>query len=200
LKPFIGDEERELARYGGAAERAALTRRTGLSGKFIGTTTGPSFEQDRDMDIVERMILRAGTANGWPVWTKKQDFDDYKLRAVSGDASATRTLAIINRYMKAGKLKIDSGKRDDKLTYAMGKSKLAGEFVPDSDLRDDEDESSPGDHPESSASSAKQGLKSGRSGLKTTSQTISQAQTARSQAKDVAAATAWAAKLMRKGR
>ena len=196
MKPFIGDEERELARYGGAAERAALTRRTGLPSRLIGAAaSSTSFEQDRNMDIVECMILRAGTANGWPVWTKKQDFDDYKLRAASGDASATRTLAIINRYMKAGKLKIDSGKRDDKLTYAMG-----GEFVPDSDLRDDEDESSPENQPGSSTSSAKQGLKSGRTGLKTTSQTISQAQTARSQARDVAAATAWAAKLMRKGR
>jgi len=192
MKPFIGDEERELARYGGIAERAALARRTGLPRRLIGT----AFEQDRDMDIVERMILRAGTANGWPVWAKKQDFDDYRLRAVSGDTSAAKTLAILNRYMKAGKLKIDSGKRDDKLTYALGRAKLAGEFVHDSELQDDEDEPSPG----GSASSAKQGLKSGRSGLKSTSQTISQAQTARSQARDVAAATAWTAKLMRRGR
>lgn len=184
---MIGEEERELARYGGASERAALARRTGFPGDFIGATAVP-FEQDYDMDIVERMILRAGTAHGWPVHVTKQDYDDYRLRAASNDSSAAKTLAILGRYMKAGKLKVDSGTRDEKLAYAMG------ELVRDSDLRDDEeDEGAPAAR---TVSAAKKGLRGAQESLRSTSRTISQAQTARSQARDVAAATSWAAKLI----
>ena len=185
---MVGEEERELARYGGASERAALARRTGLSGEFVGTAAGPSFEQDRDMDIVERMILRAGTAHGWPVHVKKQDYEDYKFRAGQGDSSATRTLAILGRYMTAGKLRVDSGTRDERLAYAMG------EMIRDSDLQDDEEDG--GASSPRTASTARKGLRGGQESLRSTSRTISQAQTARSQAKDLAAAATWTAKLI----
>ena len=183
---MVGEEERELARYGGASERAALARRTGLAGGSIGSAV-PS-EQDRDMDIVERMILRAGTAHGWPVHMRKQDYEDYKSRAGQGDTSATKTLAILGRYMKVGKLRTDSGTRDERLAYAMG------ELVRDSDLQDDEEEE--GASSPKTSSAAKKGLRGGQESLRSTSRTISQAQTARSQIKDVAAATSLAARLI----
>ena len=77
-----------------------------------------------------------------------------------------------------------------KLAYAMG------ELVRDSDLQDDEeDEGSPSPK---AVSFAKKNLKGGQESLKFTSKTISQAQKIRSQAKDVAAATAWTAKFIRR--
>ena len=80
-----------------------------------------AIEDDPGMDLVERMILRAGTTRGWPVYVKKQDYEDWKLRAGKGETSASSTFNIINRYVKQGKVRVDGGNRDERLTYAMGR-------------------------------------------------------------------------------
>ena len=60
---FVGEEERELARDGGAAERGALRRRTGLMGENIRDTDEDDGDEDQQPGSRGKARRAAGTAN-----------------------------------------------------------------------------------------------------------------------------------------
>jgi len=76
--------------------------------------------EPRDQDIVEKLILRAGNATGWPVFLSKSRYADYQDRAGKGDQRSKEVLAILDRYTKSGKLKISDEKKEQVSRYPIG--------------------------------------------------------------------------------
>ena len=81
---FIGEEERVLAAEGGACERAALRRRSGLSGWFFSST--PSFNESMDH---ARAFAKARTKNDGKTaqlelsWFKSHGWSEDYSRGIS---------------------------------------------------------------------------------------------------------------------
>ena len=78
--------------------------------------------EPRDQDIIDKLILRAGNAAGWPVFLSKARYADYQDRAGKGDQRSKEVLAILDRYTKAGKLKISDDKKEQVTRYPIGAS------------------------------------------------------------------------------
>ena len=90
------------------------------SGLFGHVQTISGIAEPRDQDIIDRLILRSGSAAGWPVYISKAQYADYQSRAAKKDVRAVEVLAILSRYAKEGKLKISDDKKSDQSRYPIG--------------------------------------------------------------------------------
>ena len=117
-----------------------------------------AIEDDPGMDLVERMILRAGTTRGWPVYVKKQDYEDWKLRAGKGETSASSTFNIRVPVFTRGDLiggtfvgdeerelaRYGGSAEREALGRRLGKrTGSMGEHIHDADLDEDDSNSQP---------------------------------------------------------
>jgi hypothetical protein len=76
--------------------------------------------ESKDQDIIDRLILRSGSAAGWPVYISKAQYADYQSRAAKKDTRAVEILSILDRYSKDGRLKISDDKKGDQSRYPIG--------------------------------------------------------------------------------
>ena len=90
---------------------------SGLLGR-VQTISGVA--ESKDQDIIDRLILRSGSAAGWPVYISKAQYADYQSRAAKKDARAVEVLVILGRYAKEGKLKISDDRKADQSRYPIG--------------------------------------------------------------------------------
>ena len=76
--------------------------------------------EPRDQDMIDKLIQRAGEDSGWPVYISTSQHSDYRNRAAKGDHRAAEVLSIIDRNVKAGRLKISDEKKTDFSRYPIG--------------------------------------------------------------------------------
>ena len=76
--------------------------------------------EPRDQDVVEKLILRAGNTAGWPAYVSRDKYADYQERARRGDQRSREVLTIIDRYVRAGKVKVSDEKRGQVSSYPVG--------------------------------------------------------------------------------
>ena len=92
-----------------------------FAAQILGTTRRVSGDTEpRDQDIVEKMILRAGNAAGWPAYVSRDRYADYQKRAGQGDQRSREVLAIIDRYVRDGKVRVSDEKRGQVSSYPLG--------------------------------------------------------------------------------
>ena len=78
--------------------------------------------EPRDQDLIEKLILRAGNATGWPTFISKDRYSDYQSRAGQGDQRSKEVIEILNRYITAGKVKVSDEKKGQITSYPIGGS------------------------------------------------------------------------------
>ena len=107
MPPFIGDEEREAALYGGAAERAALARRTGIGSLFHHKRSTPAEQvpvlppaQPAQPAFIDSKALVQAASMGNPQAAAQLATIKLQLgkRASAGDAQAAALLQKIQGF------------------------------------------------------------------------------------------------------
>jgi hypothetical protein len=102
-----------------AKRMATVLDQSGLLGR-VQKISGDA--EPRDQDIIEKLILRAGNATGWPTFVSRDRYADYQDRAGKGDQRSREVLEILSRYIKAGKVKVSDEKKGQVASYPIGGS------------------------------------------------------------------------------
>lgn len=84
--------------------------------------------EPRDQDIIEKLILRAGNATGWPTFISRSRYADYESRANQGDERSREVMKILTRYIKDDKLKVSDEKKGQITSYPIGGSLCADDL------------------------------------------------------------------------
>ena len=108
-----------------ASRMIAVLDQSGLLGS-VQKISGDA--EPRDQDIVEKLILRAGNATGWPTMISRDRYADYERRAGQGDQRSREVMAILTRYINAGKVKVSDGMKSQISRYPIGASLCADDL------------------------------------------------------------------------
>jgi hypothetical protein len=85
-----------------------------------GSNSGSAQVEDKDQDIIDKLILRAGNYSGWPVYLSKDRYADYQARSAKGDHRCKEVIAILDRHIKDGRLRVSDERKGDFARYPIG--------------------------------------------------------------------------------